>query len=64
VRIRLRAGDGAVIGGIAFRAAGQPLGRALASALGGSLHVAGTLCMDRWGGGERVEIRVVDAATP
>jgi len=64
VRIKLRSGDGAVIGGIAFQAAGQPLGRALTQALGGALHVAGTLCIDRWGGGERVEIRVVDASVP
>ena len=64
VRLKLRGGDGATIGGVAFRAAGQPLGRALTQALGGPLHVAGTLCIDRWGGGERVEIRVADAATP
>lgn len=64
VRIRLRGGDGATIGGVAFRAAGQPLGRALIQALGDPLHVAGTLCIDRWGGGERVEIRIMDAATP
>jgi single-stranded-DNA-specific exonuclease len=64
VRLKLRGGDGAMIGGVAFRAAGQPLGRALTQALGGPLHVAGTLCIDRWGGGERVEIRVADAATP
>lgn len=64
VRVKLRGGDGAVVGGVAFRAAGQPLGRALIERLGGSLHVAGTLCIDRWGGGERVEIRVLDAANP
>jgi single-stranded-DNA-specific exonuclease len=64
VRVTLRGGDGATLGGIAFRAAGQPLGQALQKASGGSLHVAGTLCVDRWGGGERVEIRVIDAAVP
>jgi single-stranded-DNA-specific exonuclease len=64
VRVSLKSGDGAVIRGVAFRAAGQPLGRALAAALGAPLHVAGTLGIDRWGGGERVEIRVVDAAAP
>jgi single-stranded-DNA-specific exonuclease len=64
VRATLRGGDGTTISGIAFRAAGQPLGQALHKALGGDLHVAGTLCVDRWGGGERVEIRIVDAAVP
>jgi single-stranded-DNA-specific exonuclease len=64
VRVTLRGGDGATLGGIAFRAAGQPLGQALHKALGGNLHVAGTLCLDRWGGGERVELRLMDAAFP
>jgi single-stranded-DNA-specific exonuclease len=64
VRVTLRGGDGANLGGIAFRAAGQPLGQALQRAVGGNLHVAGTLCVDRWGGGERVEIRIVDVAVP
>ena len=64
IRVTLRGGDGATLGGIAFRAAGQPLGHALQKALGGNLHVAGTLCLDRWGGGERVELRLLDAAFP
>jgi single-stranded-DNA-specific exonuclease len=64
LKVRLRAGDGSQIGGIAFRAAGQPLGTALTRALGASLHVAGTLSIDRWGGGEKVSIRIVDAAAP
>jgi single-stranded-DNA-specific exonuclease len=63
-RVRLRSGDGAMLNAVAFRAAGQPLGRAMAEALGGDLHVAGTLCLDRWGGGERVELRVQDVARP
>jgi len=64
VRVKLRGGDGATVGGVAFRAAGQPLGRALTQSVGGALHVAGTLCLDRWGGAERVELRVLDAALP
>ena len=64
VRMRLRGGDGFTVGAVAFRAAGQPLGRAMSRALGGDLHVAGTLCLDRWGGAERIEIRVQDVATP
>jgi single-stranded-DNA-specific exonuclease len=62
VRIKLRGGDGAVIGGVAFRAAGQPLGQALSRALGADVHVAGTLSIDRWGGNERVEVRILDVA--
>jgi single-stranded-DNA-specific exonuclease len=64
IKVRLRAGDGAQIGGIAFRAAGQPLGLALTRALGSSLHVAGTLSVDRWGGGEKVSVRIMDVAVP
>ncbi|HEX2552627.1 MAG TPA: single-stranded-DNA-specific exonuclease RecJ [Microvirga sp.] len=64
VKVRLRGGDGAVVGGIAFRAAGQPLGAALTRGLGASVHVAGTLSIDRWGGGEKVSLRIMDLATP
>lgn len=64
VRVKLRGGDGSIIGGIAFRAAGQPLGNALSDAIGSSLHVAGTLSVDRWGGGEKVEVRIMDVAKP
>ena len=49
---------------IAFRAAGQPLGQLLADAVGGNLHIAGTLSIDRWGGGEKVGLRIMDAARP
>jgi single-stranded-DNA-specific exonuclease len=64
VRVKLKSGDGAVISGIAFRAAEQPLGQALEAATGDTLHVAATLGIDRWGGGERVSLRIVDVATP
>ena len=64
VRIKLRGGDGALIGGVAFRAAGQPLGDALTRGSGQPLHVAGTLSIDRWGGNEKVEIRILDVARP
>lgn len=64
VRVKLRGGDGSIIGGIAFRAAGQPLGIALSDSIGSSLHVAGTLSVDRWGGGEKVEVRIMDVAKP
>ncbi|MEE1657729.1 single-stranded-DNA-specific exonuclease RecJ [Microvirga sp. CF3062] len=64
LRVKLRGGDGSFIGGIAFRAAGQPLGNVLSQAIGNPLHVAGTLSIDRWGGGEKAELRIADAARP
>nr|WP_279306519.1 single-stranded-DNA-specific exonuclease RecJ [Microvirga solisilvae] len=64
MRVKLRGGDGSFIGGIAFRAAGQPLGNALSDAIGNPLHVAGTLSIDRWGGQEKAELRIMDAARP
>lgn len=64
IRIRLRAGDGATIGGIAFRAAAQPLGDALQKSIGEQIHAAGTLAIDRWGGTEKVDLRLTDIAKP
>jgi len=63
MRVRLRAGDGSILNAIAFRAAGQKLGRALAQARGQSVHAAGTLCLDRWNGIERVQLRLIDMAS-
>jgi single-stranded-DNA-specific exonuclease len=62
MRARLRAGDGSTIDAIAFRAVGQKLGNALAQSRGRSVHAAGTLCLDRWNGVERVQLRLVDLA--
>jgi len=64
VRARFRAADGAVLNAIAFRAAGQPLGEALMKNRGQPLHAAGTLSVDRWNGGERVQLRLIDLADP
>ena len=64
VRIKLKGGDGATIGGIAFRVAQEPLGRALFAARGELVHVAATLTLNRWGGNEKAELRVVDLARP
>ncbi len=64
VRVRVRAGDGAHLNAIAFRAADGPLGQALLARKGEAMHLAGTLSVDRWGGGERVQLRIVDAAEP
>ncbi|MGL4441083.1 MAG: single-stranded-DNA-specific exonuclease RecJ [Bosea sp. (in: a-proteobacteria)] len=62
VRIKIKSGDGAVTGGVAFRSADQPLGQALMAARGTLAHVAATLSVDRWGGGERAELRIADIA--
>ena len=63
IRVRLRAGDGTMVGGIAFRAAGQPLGRALLDSRGRAVHAAGCIAIDRWQGTERVQFRLLDVAT-
>ena len=63
MRVRLRAGDGSILNAIAFRAAGQKLGRALEQARGQCVHAAGTLCLDRWNGVERVQLRLIDVAS-
>ena len=64
VRVRMRAGDGATLDAIAFRAADRPLGRALRDHVGERLHLAGSLTLDRWSGRERVRLRLIDAAVP
>jgi single-stranded-DNA-specific exonuclease len=62
MRVRLRAGDGAIVNAIAFRVVGQPLGIALAQSRGRSVHAAGSLVLDRWNGVERVQLRLLDLA--
>ena len=62
MRARLRAADGALINAIAFRAVGKTLGQALMKRRGEAMHVAGTLCLDRRQGGERVQLRISDLA--
>ena len=64
LRLRARAGDGSTIAGIAFRAVNEPLGKALLANRGENVHLAGYLSIDRWGGGERIQLRLVDAAMP
>ena len=63
MRARLQSGDGATINAIAFRASGQKLGAALLKNRGHAVHVAGTLSIDRWQGGERVQLRMIDMAS-
>jgi single-stranded-DNA-specific exonuclease len=62
LRFRFRAGDGASGQGIAFRAQGQPLGDGLIGLKGRRAHLLGTLQVDRWGGRERVDLRLMDVA--
>lgn len=62
VRFKLRGGDGASVGGIAFRIAQEPLGRALLAARGETVHLAASLTLNRWGGRETAELRLLDMA--
>jgi len=64
LRVRLKASDGAMVNGIAFRSIGQKLGNALQEYRGQQVHVAGSLTVDRWQGQERVQMRVIDVALP
>ena len=63
IRVRLRAPDGTMLNAIAFRAMDKPLGQALLQNRGQAIHVAGTLSVDRWQGAERVQLRLIDAAS-
>lgn len=63
VRITLGSGSDS-LKGMAFRAADTPLGEALLNGRGKPLHVAGTLCIDQWGGSARPQLRILDAAVP
>ena len=64
VRCVIEGGDGARLEGVAFRAAGQPLGDLLMSTNGLPLHITGTLKRDTWGGREKIELMIEDAADP
>ena len=64
LRITLEADDGSRLEGIAFRAVGQPLGDLLTGTGGMPIHVAGSLRRDTWGGRNRIELQIEDAADP
>jgi len=64
VRCALQAGDGSRIDAIAFRAADQPLGELLLTSGGMPIHVAGQLRRDTWGGRDKIELQILDAADP
>jgi single-stranded-DNA-specific exonuclease len=63
LRVTLEADDGSRIEGIAFRAVGQPLGDLLTNTGGLPIHVAGNLRRDTWGGRQRIELQIEDAAS-
>ncbi len=64
IRCVLEAGDGSRLDAVAFRAAGQPLGDLLMAPGGLPLHIAGTLKRDTWGGRQKIELTIEDAADP
>ncbi len=64
VRCVLQSADGARLEGIAFRAAGTPLGDMLLAAGGLPLHIAGSVKRSAFNGRERIEVHIEDAADP
>jgi single-stranded-DNA-specific exonuclease len=62
IRCTLEASDGSKLDAIAFRAVGQPVGDLLQGSNGMPLHVAGHLRRDTWGGRNRIELQIEDAA--
>jgi single-stranded-DNA-specific exonuclease len=62
VKLRLIGGDGARLEAIAFRVMNTPLGKGLLAARGRVIHVAGKLVLNDWGGMERAQLRIEDAA--
>ena len=62
LRFCLMGDDGGTLEALAFGAVGRRCGDAILAARGERAHVAGHLTLDRWGGGERVRLRVVDLA--
>ena len=64
IRCVLQAGDGSKLDAVAFRAVGQPLGDMLLGAGGLPLHIAGSLRKDSYGGREKIELLIEDAADP
>jgi single-stranded-DNA-specific exonuclease len=64
VRLSVASGEGTQLKAIAFRAADEPIGRAILAARGRSLHIVGALGLDHWQGDARVQLRVVDVCDP
>ena len=64
VRCVLEGQDGTRLEAVAFRAAGEPLGELLMGTGGLPIHIAGHLKRSSWGGRERIELLIEDAADP
>ena len=62
LRVAAQAADGARLDAMAFRASASGLAEALPALNGGPAHLAITLSLDHYGGRERVQARIVDAA--
>ena len=63
LRLTLAGRDGTRLRAMAFRAARSALAEGLAATRGQLVHCAGTLTLNRWGGGAaRAELRLLDAA--
>ncbi|MGO8800294.1 MAG: single-stranded-DNA-specific exonuclease RecJ [Roseiarcus sp.] len=62
LRLRAVSGDNAIIEAMAFRAASSPLGEALRRLRGSVVHLAGALTINRYGGREKAQLRLLDAA--
>ena len=62
LRARAVAGDGTAIDAMAFRSVGKKLGAALTRLRGAPVHLAGTLLINRYGGRERAQLKIVDVA--
>jgi single-stranded-DNA-specific exonuclease len=64
LRCVIEAGDGKRMDAVAFRAVGQPLGDLLSAAGGMPIHIVGHLRRDTWGGRDKIELQIEDAADP
>jgi single-stranded-DNA-specific exonuclease len=62
LRCALQSADGSQISAVAFRSAQTELGAALGHGRGPGCHVAGRLARDEWGGRDRIEFHIEDAA--
>lgn len=62
LRVELRAETGRTVSAIAFRAVDTALGNFLASHVGQSAHVAGTMSSNYWNGTRTIQFRILDAA--
>lgn len=64
VRCTVTANDGSRIDAIAFNSADTPVGQLLLASNGASLHFAGRLRRNDWGGRQKIELHIEDVAIP